>query len=114
MTYMYLVATSQLDRVLLYQFSEKSKFALVNGLSHVESSEVSEESLRVGLYKLFTVQLEAVEHYETIKSPEGDSHVFFKVESLVVMLSLKTRRRLWFIPFSRCIISTYLKSKSSF
>ena len=81
MIHMYLVATSELNRVLLYQYSEKSKINPGSWtLPCAEVKEVSEENLRVGLYKLFSAGMGKLELLDKIEDADGNSHVFFKGE----------------------------------
>ena len=82
MNYLYLVAISDLNRILLYQFSEKHKeyageWSLPFG---VTAAEPSEAELIKCVSSLFNCQLKATELMETLSDDEGNKHFFYEAE----------------------------------
>lgn len=93
MNYLYLVAISDLNRILLYQFSEKHKdyageWSLPFGQS---KGEASTDELRKAIGTLFSAQLSDAKLIETITDDKGDQHLFFSAE-LKSDVELKDRK----------------------
>ena len=82
MIYAYLLSVSELNRIFLYQYSDKSKVNPGSWTLPVCLLEegFTDEDFRVGLYKLFQSQLQNIELYETHKAENGDSYVFYKAD----------------------------------
>ncbi len=82
MNYIYLVAISDLNRILLYQFSDKHKeyageWSLPFG---VTTAEPSAAELKKCISTLFNGQLKDAKLLETLSDDQGNEHFFFAAE----------------------------------
>ena len=111
MNYLYLVAVSDLNRILLYQFSTKHDQFRASGLG---LRQISEQPLAVdvvdAMKSMFDCRMNSVKLIENIIDAEGANHYFFEAD-ISSDIELKDKKPIMAITlFSNYITLTFQRS----